>query len=325
MGFFGSLKASQTAWAHAGLLLVSAFLGLLLGSFIDIFGGCGSLIEPFLMVLLFFVFVCVDLTSLKRSFHNTRFSCSALLLNFVWTPVFAYLLGLLFFNGDLDVRIGLVLLLVTPCTDWYLTFTKLSGGDVALGSSILPVNLILQIVLLPVYLILFFGVSADIDVVDLLKEAFFVVIIPVIAAAIFRTVSKRSGNCSKVREGFESNTDEIQLAILCFVIFFMFSSNSGYVTDNYRTVLALIVPLIVFFFAIYVISSMVGKGVGLERDGTTSLIFTTVARNSPLALAIASATFSDSPIILVILAVVPLIELPVLSVMSFIRTRSSHS
>ncbi len=320
MSLFGSVKASQMAWVHAGLLLISAFLGLLLGSVTDVFDGCGSLIEPFLMVLLFFVFVCVDLTSLKRSFCNTRFSFSALLLNFVWTPVFAYLLGLLFFNSDLDVRIGLVLLLVTPCTDWYLTFTKLSGGDVALGSSILPINLVLQIVLLPVYLIIFFGVSADINVVDLLKEASFVVIIPVVAAAVFRHVSNKVHAGRKLRDVFESNTDEIQLAVLCFVIFFMFSSNSGYVTDNYHTVLALIVPLIMFFFANYLISSLIGKGVGLVRDETTSLIFTTVARNSPLALAIASATFSDSPIILVILAVVPLLELPVLSVMSFVRT-----
>lgn len=314
------MQASHIAWVHAGLLLVSAFLGLLFGSFTNLFDGCGSLIEPFLMVLLFLVFVCVDLSSLKRSFHNARFSVSALFLNFIWTPIFAYLLGFLIFRGDLDVRIGLVLLLVTPCTDWYLTFTKLSGGDVALGSSILPVNLILQIVLLPIYLVLFFGVSADIDTIELLKEATFVIVIPVFFAVVFRVISTRSQRCRQVRKVINHNTDEFQLAILCFVVFFMFSSNSKYVIDNYQIILALVMPLILFFFANYVISSFVGRKAGLVHDEITSLIFTTVARNSPLALAIASATFSDSPIILVILAVVPLIELPVLSLLCFIRS-----
>ncbi len=272
------------------------------------------------MALLFLVFLTVDLKSLKRSFYNSRFSSSAIILNFIWTPVFAYLLGILFFNNMLDVRIGLLLLLVTPCTDWYLTFTKLSGGDTALGSSILPINLVLQIVLMPVYLFLFFGISTEIDFFNILKDAFIVIFIPAIVLAIFKFLISEFQICEKTYSWMETKNDNLQILLLCFVIFFMFSSNSGYIIDNLLILIAIFIPLLLFFIVNYIFSSNIGISVGLTYQETTSLIFTTVARNSPLALAIASATFSDSPMILVILAVVPLIELPTLTMMSFRRS-----
>ncbi len=44
------------------------------------------------------------------------------------------------------------MLMVTPCTDWYLLFTGIARGNVPLSASILPMNLILQLALLPLYL-----------------------------------------------------------------------------------------------------------------------------------------------------------------------------
>jgi ACR3 family arsenite efflux pump ArsB len=49
---------------------------------------------------------------------------------------------------------------------------------------------------------------------------------------------------------------------------------------------------------------------------------TTLARNSPIALAIAVATFPDKPLISLALIIGPLIELPVLFLASRILLRS---
>lgn len=48
----------------------------------------------------------------------------------------------------------------------------------------------------------------------------------------------------------------------------------------------------------------------------TSLVFITMARNSPIALAIAVTAFSDQPLIALSLIIGPLLELPVLAVVS---------
>jgi ACR3 family arsenite efflux pump ArsB len=95
------------------------------------------------MVLLFFVFLSVDGRKLREAFHNRRFTFTTLAVNFIWTPVFAYFLGRVFFRDVIDMQMGLMMLMVTPCTDWYLVFTALAKGNVALGASILPLNLLL--------------------------------------------------------------------------------------------------------------------------------------------------------------------------------------
>ena len=50
----------------------------------------------------------------------------------------------------------------------------------------------------------------------------------------------------------------------------------------------------------------------LNYEDSVALNLTTLARNSPIALAIAVATFPDRPLISLALIIGPLIELPVL-------------
>jgi ACR3 family arsenite transporter len=54
----------------------------------------------------------------------------------------------------------------------------------------------------------------------------------------------------------------------------------------------------------------------LSYEDNVSLNLTTLARNSPIALAIAVATFLDKPLISLALIIGPLIELPVLFIIA---------
>ena len=106
------------------------------------------------MVMLFLVFLQIPLKDILKSFKNLKFTLTAVIINFIWTPLLILVLGRLFLVDHPELLIGYIMLMVTPCTDWYLIFTGISKGNVALGSSILPLNLVLQLVLLPVYVFL---------------------------------------------------------------------------------------------------------------------------------------------------------------------------
>ena len=146
-------------------ILSAAVAGLAFGAFAT--SDTAWLIEPLLMAMLFFVFLAVDASGIRRAFSDTGFTSTALLVNFVWTPVFAMLLGFLFFNDSTEARFGLLMLLVTPCTDWFLVFTGIAKGNTALSSAILPLNLIIQVILLPVYAEVFFGASLSFDILSI--------------------------------------------------------------------------------------------------------------------------------------------------------------
>ena len=311
----------DNAFLHPVIMLSAAIAGLVAGAVLEC-GWTSQLIEPFLMIMLFVVFMCVSLTDITKSFSNIRFTSSAVLINFVWTPIFAVMLGLLF--SQIDVRIGLLMLLVTPCTDWYLVFTATAKGNVPLSSSLLPLNLILQIVLMPVYLILFYNTQVDMDVPGLLQSMAIVLVVPLAASILLKGLMRKSNAAESFGGKVTGNGDNLQLFFLCLAIAVMFASQSSELLNNLELFVMLIAPLLVFFAVNYLVATSVSKVMGYGYEDTTSLVFTSMARNSPLSLAIAVAAFPDATLLLLVLVIAPLIELPILSVTAGYRLKKGE-
>ena len=295
------------------IIISAALLGLLLGAVTPFGSVSSSLIEVFLMMLLYILFLSIDLKQIKKSFTNVRFTLSAVIINFVFTPLFGYLLGKIFFPGSLDIRFGLLMLLVTPCTDWYLVFTGLSKGNVELGMSILPLNLILQIVLLPVYLLVLIGSEVTMDVGSLVSSVAMVLVIPFVLAYITKLITK---NSEKFHSFLSEQGDNLQLLFLCLAVVVMFASEGKNLLDNPLLLAQMFIPLLIFFAVLFFVAQLVGKLMKFPKKDIVALNMTTLARNSPLSLAIAVVTFPEQPLISLALVIGPLIELPVLSVIS---------
>ena len=295
------------------IIITAALLGLLLGAVTPLGKVSSSLIEVFLMLLLYILFLSIDLKQIKKSFTNVRFTLSAVIINFVFTPLFGYLLGKIFFPGSLDIRIGLLMLLVTPCTDWYLVFTGLSKGNVELGMSILPLNLILQIVLLPVYLLVLIGSEVTMDVGSLVSSVAMVLVIPFVLAYITKLITK---NSEKFKSFLAEQGDNLQLLFLCLAVVVMFASEGKNLLDNPLLLAQMFIPLLIFFAVLFFVAQIVGRLQKFPKKDIVALNMTTLARNSPLSLAIAVVTFPEQPLISLALVIGPLIELPVLSVIA---------
>lgn len=72
------------------IIITAALLGLLLGAVTPFGSVSSSLIEVFLMMLLYILFLSIDLKQIKKSFTSVRFTLSAVIINFVFTPLFGY-------------------------------------------------------------------------------------------------------------------------------------------------------------------------------------------------------------------------------------------
>jgi ACR3 family arsenite efflux pump ArsB len=300
------------------IIITAALMGLLLGAVTPFGSVSSSLIEVFLMLLLYILFLSIDLKQIRKSFTNVRFTLSAVIINFVFTPLFGYLLGKIFFPGSLDIRIGLLMLLVTPCTDWYLVFTGLSKGNVELGMTILPLNLILQIVLLPVYLLVLIGSEVTMDVGSLVSSVAMVLVIPFVLAYITKLITK---NSEKFKSFLSEQGDNLQLLFLCLAVVVMFASEGKNLLDNPLLLAQMFIPLLIFFAVLFFVAQIAGRLQKFPKKDIVALNMTTLARNSPLSLAIAVVTFPEQPLVSLALVIGPLIELPVLSVISGILKR----
>ena len=293
------------------IIFTAIIIGLIFSNMQTIAQNTGNLINIFLCLMLFGLFLEVPLNELKDSFKNTKFTATSLIVNFIWTPLFGYFLGSLFLKGNVDVMIGFFMLILTPCTDWYLVFTKLAKGDLTLSLSILPINLVLQIILLPIYLVIFFSSANTMDYAQLAHSLLIVIVIPFIAAQIVKFILN-----SDLKEKAGEVFSNLQICFLALAVFCIFASQGELLFTNLDSVITIFVPLIIFFIANTIIDLLLCEKINFTYEEYASLTMTTLARNSQLALAIAINSFPGHELISIALVIGPLIELPVLYVVS---------
>lgn len=302
------------------IIFSAVIIGLLFSNIQIVADNATYLINIFLCLMLYGLFLEVPLNELKDSFKNVKFTSTSLIINFLWTPLFGYFVGSLFLRGNVDVLIGFFMLILTPCTDWYLVFTKMAKGDLTLSLSILPINLILQIILLPIYLVLFFSTANSMDYSQLAFSLVIVIVIPFVAAQITKLVLN-NGLKQKAAEFMGS----LQIGLLSLAVFCIFASQGVLLFENLNSITVLFVPLILFFIVNTAIDLLVSEKINFTYSEYASLTMTTLARNSPLALAIAINSFPGHELISIALVIGPLIELPVLYVVSRFCLKISDS
>jgi arsenite transporter len=296
------------------VVLGTALAGTIVGLATNIGDWPERLVVPSLMALLALTFTGTHPAAFAAQVRpHRRVALTSLGLNFVWAPLAAGALGALFLAGNIDLRIGLVMLLVTPCTDWYLVFTATARGNVALGAALLPVNLVLQLALLPVFVVTLTGAAADIPLRDLLVSVVLVLGFPTAVAVLARTAA-RQARASRQLDRLLGRLEPAGLALLGIAIAAIFAAHAQLVVDEPDALLRLLIPLLAFFVATYLLATATARAAGFAHRERATLTMTTMARNSPVALAIATAAFPDRPLIAVALVIGPLIELPVLSI-----------
>lgn len=293
------------------LIIFSSIIIALIFSNFKLIKNTDYLINIFLCLMLYGVFLEMPLNELKNSFKNFKFTITSLIINFIWTPLIGYFLATLFLKANLDILIGFFMLILTPCTDWYLVFTKLAKGNVNLSLTILPINLILQIILLPIYLIIFFSNSNNVQYSELIYSILIVIVIPFIASQITKFLLK--GDIKEKTNNLFSNT---QILFLSLAVFCIFASKGELLFENVNTIITIFIPLTIFFSMNLIIDLFVCEKINFTYSEYASLTMTTLARNSPLALAIAINSFPERELIAMALIIGPLIEIPILYLVS---------
>ena len=297
-------------------VLVAILGGLALGQIPAVPPVADRLILPFLMILLFAAFAGIRLSQLRAAFGNRRVVGSSLLINFVWSPLLAVGLGAVFLRDHPALWVGLIMLIVTPCTDWYLIFTDIADGDVPLVTSLLPYNLVLQLILLPVYLYVFAGALVELPAALLIESIVLVLVIPFVVGGMTRWGLARKKGQKWFTQRFRPKLSPVQIIFLSLAIGAMFASQGEVLVENPGLLALIAFPVVVF----YGINLGIGFGVGriLDFSYEEMVCFnnTILSRNSPTALAIAVVAFPNEPIIALALVVGPLLELPLLGIIA---------
>lgn len=304
---------SRTEKLHSLWIVAAIFIGLILGQLAWFSENAVYWIVPSLVVMLYGIFLDISLDRLTNAFQNYKVTGLSLGINFIWTPILAWGLGAIFLRDIPDLRVGLIMLMVTPCTDWYLIFTSIALGDVALATALLPWNLLLQVILLPIYLLIFAEKLVNIDPVILLKSVVLVLVIPMLLALISKRLIQRQ---STVWHRLISKIATNQLLFLSVAIAAMFASQGEIFIQRPELLWKMLIPVLMFFGINFWLGQLIGRLAHFNYEEVACFNCTTLARNSPISLAIASSAFPERPLISLALVIGSLIELPVLVIVS---------
>ncbi|EJN61365.1 arsenic resistance protein [Halogranum rubrum] len=271
------------------------------------------LIDPILASLLYVTFLEIPFVRLRRAFANGRFVAAALGMNFLVVPIVVW--GLTRFLPQRPaILVGALMVLLTPCIDYVITFTELADGNSEQITATTPALMLVQLLLLPAYLWLFMGSEvAEVIEPGPFVEAFLIIIaLPLTLAWLTEVWAERSSR----GDAWHKTMGWLPVPMMGATLFVVIASQLPRVQSSIAQI-AVVVPVYVAFLVVMPILGRLAAGV-LQMDAGEgrALVFTSVTRNSlvvlPLALAL-PAGYRLAPAVVVTQTLVELVGMVTLT------------
>ncbi|MDZ7694262.1 MAG: hypothetical protein U5K69_24600 [Balneolaceae bacterium] len=270
------------------IYIAAILTGLVIGVF---FTGLKPVFETLLWLtlgfLLYTTFTQISLSKLKHAFQDVRFIATALTGNFVLIPLIVF--GMISLLPDNDaIRLGVALVLLVPCTDWFITFTQLGRGETERAIAFSPLSLLFQIFSLPIYLFLFFGNELTVTLAtnDMLLAFAGIIILPLIIASLTEKWAKSTPK----RQQFIDRIGWMPVPLLTVVIFMISASQSQVLFDATAILWYPAICFVSFLIIMVLLAKVLSKLANLQVGQARVLAFSLGSRNSfvvlPLALAL---------------------------------------
>jgi ACR3 family arsenite transporter len=285
--------------------------GILLGLLVGVkFPEQSQILEwalwPLLGMLLYTTFTQVPLAHLREAFSDSRFMLAAVIGNFVVLPLIAW--GLMSIGPNLPaVKLGILLVLLVPCTDWFITFTHLGGGDTKRAIAFSPVSLLLQLILLPVYIWLFLGSEITTSVMqrELILAFFGLIVLPLVAAFVTEKWAEKRED----REATLNAFGWLPIPLLALVVFSIAAAQVNVVIESLGVLPSLFAVFFAFLLIAGFLSIVLSKIFSLPTDQGRVLAFSLGSRNSFVVLPLALSLPSSFELTVVVIVFQSLVEL----------------
>lgn len=246
-----------------------------------------TVISPLIALLLYVMFTQIPFLNLREALSNTKFIIALLIANFIAVPIVVWVLIILFPLHP-AILLGVCLVLLTPCIDYVIPFTKLGQGDEKLVLASTPLLFIIQILLLPVYLTLFISmdISAIISIGPFIESFLLLIVLPLILAVITQLLAKNTAASKSLLK----LTGKLPELLMAAVLFTVVAAQIGKVYNDLSIILTIIPIYILYLIITPFISKLLASVFKLNPNAGRALAFSAGTRNSlvvlPLALAL---------------------------------------
>ncbi|MDT5214026.1 MAG: arsenite transporter [Mycobacterium sp.] len=316
---------------------VAMIVGLLLGRWIpgldtalnDVeIDGISLPIAVGLLIMMYPVLAKVRYDKLDAVTGDRKLLVSSLVLNWILGPALMFALAWLLLPDLPGYRTGLIIVGLARCIAMVIIWNDLACGDREAAAVLVALNSIFQVVMFAVlgwfYLSVLPGwlgleqTTITTSPWQIGKSVLIFLGIPLLAGYL----SRRLGEKAKGRKWYESTflptIGPWALYGLLFTIVILFALQGDQITSRPWDVARIALPLLAYFAIMWVGGYLLGAGLRLGYQRTTTLAFTAAGNNFELAIAVAIATYGATSGQALAGVVGPLIEVPALVALVYV-------
>ncbi|MEC4768272.1 arsenic resistance protein [Halomonas sp. CUBES01] len=291
---------------QVGCYLVAIVAGIGTGARWEALHAWETALWPLLGALLYATFTQVPLLPICKALNDRRFIAALIAGNFVVMPLVVWGLVTLF-ALETSLMLGVLLVLLVPCTDWFISFTHLGQGDSARAIAATPVLLLLQILLLPLYVTLIMGEQ-------LVASQLFSELLPAFAGLIVTPLllawltEKGAERYAVLKKGV-SVMGWLPVPLLTAVVFLIAASQVHVIMEARETLWRVAAIFVLYLLVAAVVARVLYRLAKLPVAAGRTLAFSLGTRNSFVVLPLAMALPDIWAAAVVVIVMQSLIEL----------------
>lgn len=296
---------------YLAALAGGALLGLSLPEKDNLFDKA---INPALILLLYATFLAVPFERLCESVKDVRFMATILILNFLVVPLIVYILSR-FILFDRALLVGVLLVLLCPCVDYVMVFTRLANGAWEKILAVSPLLMLLQLALLPLFLLAFAGsdVMESVQLGPFAQAFLLLIVLPLVLSAVTQRLSQKFALARRTMKAMET----AMVPLMAVTLFVVAVSQVSHIAPQMGLLLTVVPIYVAFLVVMPLLGNMAGRISRQDARTRRALAFSCTTRNSlvvlPLALALPD-TLSFAAAVVVTQTIVELVGM-----VSFVR------
>lgn len=286
-------------------ILVSTILGLIVGYYVDV-TILKKTITPLTFMLVYPMMVSLNLASLKQKM-NVKLQLTTQLINFIVFPIAAYVIGVVFFNNEPMLRLGLLIMALLPTSGMTISWTVMGKGNVQSAIRMVVIGLLLGAVLSPFYITFLLGESIEVPFMKIASSILVVVFIPLFIAYLTQVILIKQYGKETFHQTIKPKFPLFSILGVVLIIFVAISLKATLLINNPSIVLQMILPLILFYAITLFVPLIIGKKF-FSKEDAIALSNGTLVRNLSVALSIVLGAFEGAGIAALLIAIAYVIQ-----------------